>query len=149
MSQLQPTVGLASAIVQLLDFADKLLSPQHAVHHGDKGASPGNHAVLQNVANNLHRLSARVAKVDKKAGKVGGMYFMNLLSLADQTKTWITYLTEYVLQAQAKLSYGEPDYTSVRDALVTVKKDKELAGLKEHFASIRAQVDASLLMVLR
>ncbi|KAF1953991.1 hypothetical protein CC80DRAFT_135094 [Byssothecium circinans] len=149
MTQLQPTVGLASAVVQVVDFADKILSPQHSVYHSSKGASPGNHAVLQNVANNLYRLSARITKADKKAGRVGGTYLLNLLSLGEQTRTWISYLIDYVLQAQAKLNYGEPNYTSLRDALATVKKDKELVGLKDHFKSIRAQVDACLLVALR
>ncbi|KAF2644266.1 hypothetical protein P280DRAFT_228488 [Massarina eburnea CBS 473.64] len=148
MSPLQPTVGLASAIVQSLDFADKILSHEHSVHHSSKGASPGDHAVLQNVANNLYRLTSKIAKADKKAGKIGGA-LLNLLSVGEQTRTWIGYLAEYVLQAQAKLKYEEPEHASVRDALATVKKDKELVGLKEHFGDLRGEVDATLLVALR
>jgi hypothetical protein len=153
MPQLQPSVGLASAIIQALDFADKVLSPHHTIldQGAAKGASsPGNHAVLQNVANNLYRLITGIPKADKKAGKIGGNALSSLLNQGESARIWIGYMIDYVLQAQAKLNYGEqPNFSTVREALITVKKDKDLVNLKDFLKTLRNQVDTSLLATLR
>ncbi|CAI6341757.1 unnamed protein product [Periconia digitata] len=146
-------ITLALAIVQAIDFADKLLSKEHAIHRSTKGASPGSFAILNNISNNLYRLNARIvhglsnrSSPDRKSTKVNEA---TLFKLAQQTKDFTTTLTDVVLQAQAKLNYEEPNYPTPRDALGTVMKEKEMTFMKKSLGTIRTEVDATLLLILR
>ncbi|PVH96511.1 hypothetical protein DM02DRAFT_631904 [Periconia macrospinosa] len=147
-------IALALAVVQAIDFADKLLSKDHPIYYSDKGANPGSFAVLNNISNNLYRLSAKItdnvsnrSSPDRKS--TSKINEGALSRLAHQTKEITATLTDVVLQAQAKLNFGEPKYLTARDALGTVMKEKEMTFMKKSLGAIRSEVDAAVLLVLR
>lgn len=153
MSQLVPAIPLALSVVQTIDFADKLLSQNHPIHYSDTGANPGSFAVLNNVSNNLYRLNARIVDAissrsssDRKSTKVNEAA---LLRHAHQTKEVTSTLTDVVLQAQAKLNYSEPNWATVKDALATVMKEKEITVMRKSLAAIRTEIDVIMLLALR
>jgi hypothetical protein len=150
-----PAVGLASAIVQIIDFSVKCTRKDHKVYQPTEGNFVENYAILQDVASNLFRLSLNLDQndlkklaSDPKRGKLSEPA-EELLKLSDQTKELTTTLVDAVLQAQARGSFGDPKWQTVREALSTVWKKKEITGLKKKLRNVRKDVDTVLLVALR
>jgi hypothetical protein len=150
-----PAVGLASSIVQIVDFSVKITQKDHKIYQPTDGDHVENHAILQDVANNLYRLSTKLDQndlkklsSDPKRGKLSEPA-EHLLKLAAETKELTTLLIDAVLQAQARGVFGDPKWNTVREALSTVWKKKEITGIKKKFKSVRKDLDTVLLLALR
>lgn len=150
-----PAVGLASSIVQIVDFSVKICQKDQKIYQPTEGDSVENHALLQHVADNLFRLSLNLDRndlkklaSDPKRGKLSEPA-EHLLKLSDETKELTTTLVDAVIQAQARGSYGDPKWNTIRDALSTVWKKKEITGTKKKLKNVRKEVDTVLLVALR
>ena len=62
-----PAVGLASAIIQIVDFAVRITKKENQIYQpSQEDDFVSNYAVLQNVASNLFKLSLRLDENDLK-----------------------------------------------------------------------------------
>jgi hypothetical protein len=150
-----PAVGLASSIIQIVDFSVKILSKDHKVYQLTDGATVENHTLLQDIAQNLFRLSSNIEQndlkklsADPKRPKLSDAA-EQLLKVSDDTKLLTTTLIDAVLQAQARGSFSDPKFQTGREALLTVWKKKDITGLKKKLKNIRKEVDTSLMVALR
>ncbi|KAF2016210.1 hypothetical protein BU24DRAFT_422561 [Aaosphaeria arxii CBS 175.79] len=150
-----PAVGLASSIIQIIDFSVKITSQDNVIHQPADGEPIDNSTILQNAANNLFRLSLNIDQndlkrmsTDPKRPKLSDAA-EEMLKLSDETKTLTTTLINAVLQAQARGSFADPKWQTVREALSTVWKKKEITGIKKKFRDVRKDVDIALMVALR
>jgi hypothetical protein len=149
-----PAVGLASAIIQIVDFSIKITQKEHKIYQPAEGSIVENHAVLQAVAHNLFRLSLKLDQNDlsrlasEKRGKLSEPAEM-LLKLADDAKELTAPLTDAVLQAQAHGTFGDPKWQTVREALSTIWKKKDITGIKKKLKNVRKEVETALLIALQ
>ncbi|KAF2876481.1 hypothetical protein BDV95DRAFT_590592 [Massariosphaeria phaeospora] len=150
-----PAVGLASSLVQIIDFSVKVLQKEYKIYQSADGDFIENPTLLQNAVDNLFRLlfqlennDLKKLSADPKRGKLSEAA-EHLLKLGDETKLLATPLIDAILQAQAKGSYGDPKWTTLREALLTVWKKKDVTGLKKKLRNVRKDVDTSLLLALK
>ena len=150
-----PAVGLASSIIQIVDFAVKTLSKEHKIYQPTDGEAVENHAVLQDIANNLNRLSLNINQndlkrlnSDPKRPKLSEAAEL-LLKFSDETQELTKALIDAILQAQARGSFSDPKWQTAREALLTVWKKKEITGLKKKLKNVRREVDIALMIALR
>ncbi|KAF2732565.1 hypothetical protein EJ04DRAFT_469981 [Polyplosphaeria fusca] len=150
-----PAVGLASSILQIIDFGVKITQKDHKLFHPSEGESVENHVVLQCIANHLNALSSELDENDlkkltaEKKGPKLSEAAAQLLKLSDETKEQTTALIDAVLQAQSRGSYSDPKWQTGREALLSAWKKKDLKTLKKKLKQIRKEVDTSLLVALR
>ncbi|KAF2794964.1 hypothetical protein K505DRAFT_407227 [Melanomma pulvis-pyrius CBS 109.77] len=150
-----PAVGLSSSIIQIVDFAVRILSKDHKIYQPTDGEAVENHTVLQDIAKNLFRLSLNIDQndlkrlsSDPKRPKLSEAA-EHLLKFSDETKILTATLIDAVLQAQARGSFSDPKWQTGRDALLTVWKKKEITGLKKKLKNVRKEVDIALMIALR
>lgn len=150
-----PAVGLASSLVQILDFSIKCTRKDHNVFHPTEGEAVGNHTVLQDVANNLFRLSVKIDQSDLKKLSSGPKHGKlsepaeHLLKISGEVKEQVTLLIDAVIQAQARGSFGDPKWLTIRDSLSGVWKKKEITTIKKKFRAFRKEVETALLLALQ
>lgn len=150
-----PAVGLASSIIQIVDFAVRITKKENTIYQPADGQIVSNTGVLQNVASNLYRLSLRLDEndlkklsTDAKRPKLSEAA-EQMLKVGEETKELTTTLIDAVLQAQARGTEADPAWKTVREALGTVWKKKEITGIKKKFKGVRKEVDSVLLVALR
>ncbi|KAF2683464.1 hypothetical protein K458DRAFT_46854 [Lentithecium fluviatile CBS 122367] len=149
------TVGLATALVQTIDFSANILSENHAIYPSSDGASPDNHTVLRDITNNFHRLSFRISENDakrrgaeKKNAKLSEAE-QHLLKLSDELRELVDPLRDAFLHVQPRGSYSDPKWGSAREALLTVWKEKDITNLLKKLKNVKKEVDTTLLFALR
>lgn len=153
-----PAVGLASAILQIIEFAIQCLRKDNNIYQPvDPEATPPveNARVLQKVIDNLHRLTDAIDNAELKKlhdGSKGKLSepAQHLLKLSDETKELTNPLIDAFIAAQAKGSFGDPRWGTAREALCNgVWKDRDVTGLKKKLRAVRKEVDVALLLALR
>lgn len=152
-----PAVGLATALLLLVDFAIKCLQKQNAIFQpADGGAAVvENAAVLQKIIDGLFRLqdavgNAELRKLSEKSRAKLSEPALLLLKISDETKELVPPLIEALIAAQAKGSYGDPRWATAREALCNaVWKERDVTGLKKKLRAVRKEVDVALLLALR
>jgi hypothetical protein len=153
-----PAVSLASSLIQVTDFSIKITRKDHKVFQpiGSDTSIVENHTLLQDVANHLNRLLLKLDINDlkklsadpKRKGKLSEPA-EQLLKISAEAKELGRTLVDSVLRAQAQGSYGDPKWGTVREALMTVLKKKEVTAIKKKFKTIRKEVEANLMINLR
>ena len=156
-----PAVGLASALVQTIDFSIKTLRKDNLIFQStDPAAKPVENAVfLQDLIHNFYRLIDLInqselkrmhdASTDKKSKKLSEAA-QNLLKLVDQTKELTNPLIDALISAQARLSFGDPRWGTAREALMNgVWKKGDVTGAKKKFRALRREVETALLLAMR
>jgi hypothetical protein len=148
-------VGLATAILQTIDFAVNILSENRAIYPSSDGASPDNQTVLRDITNNFHRLSFRISENDvkrrgaeKKNAKLSEAE-QHLLKMSEEMKELVDPLRDAFFRVQPRGSYSDPNWGSAREALLTVWKEKEMIALAKRLNGIKKDVDTALLSALR
>ena len=148
-------VGLATALVQTIDFSSGTLSENRAIYPNSDGASPDNHMVLRDITNNFHRLSFRISENDakrrgaeKKNAKLSDAE-QYLLELSDKLKELVEPLRDAFLHVVPPGSYYDPKWGSAREALLTVWKEKDITTLMKKLKYLKKEVDSTLLFALR
>ncbi|KAJ4343959.1 hypothetical protein N0V95_006509, partial [Ascochyta clinopodiicola] len=153
-----PAVGLASAILQLLDFAIRCLRKDNAIYQpGEPEATAPveNAQVLQKIVDNLYRLTDAIDNSELKklhSGSKGKLSepAQHLLKLSDETKELTNPLIDALIATQAKGSFGDPRWGTAREALCNgVWKERDVTGLKKKLRAVRKEVDVALLLALR
>jgi hypothetical protein len=148
-------VGLATALVQTIDFSINTLSENRTIHPNSNGASPDNHMVLRDITNNFHRLSSRISEnytkrrvMEKKNAKLSEAE-QYLLELSDKLKELVDPLRDAFLHVVPPGSYYDPKWGSAREALLTVWKEKDITTLMKKLKVMKKEVDGTLLVALR
>ncbi|OSS54859.1 hypothetical protein B5807_01797 [Epicoccum nigrum] len=154
-----PAVGLATALLLLVDFAIKCLQKQNAIYQpGDGAAVPvvENAAVLQRIIDGLFRLQdcvgdAELRKLSEKSRAKLSEPALLMLKISDEARELVPPLIEALVAAQAKGSYGDPRWGTAREALChhAVWKERDVTGLKKKLRAVRKEVDVALLLALR
>ncbi|KAH7138816.1 hypothetical protein B0J11DRAFT_25033 [Dendryphion nanum] len=150
-----PVVGLASSIIQVVDFSVRITKKDNQIYQPPEGELVENTSILQNVANNLYRLSLKLDQndlkklsTDPKRPKLSEAA-EQILKLGEEAKELTATLIDAVLQAQSRGTAADPKWQTVREALSTVWKKKEITGIKKKFKHVRKEVDSVLLVALR
>jgi len=162
-------LGLASNIVQFVDFASKLISQSHEIYRSADGALEDN-VVLEYVAKNLSRLGdelkskqadiktgrealARERDWAKKDGRV--IPEPEKVTAAgkqlQQLSKECSAVSNELLQELEKLKIKEPHkrWESFRQALNSVWSQEKIRALETRLEGIRKQLDTTLLVCLR
>ncbi|KAF3005746.1 hypothetical protein E8E13_006728 [Curvularia kusanoi] len=151
-----PAVGLAAALLLLVDFAIKCLQKQNTIFQpADVAAIVENPAVLQKIIDNLFRLqdavgNAELRRLSEKSRSKLSEPALLLLKISDETRDLIPPLVDALIATQAKGSYGDPRWATAREALChAVWKERDVTGLKKKLRAVRREVDVALLLALR
>jgi hypothetical protein len=156
-----PAVGLASALVQTIDFSINTLRKDHPIFQpSDASSTPvENAAFLQNIINNLYRLidlidTSELKKLhddkNNKNAKKLSEAAQQLLKHSEQVKELTTPLIDALIAAQEKGKFGDPRWPTARDALMNgVWKKGDVTGAKKKFRALRREIDTSLLLAMR
>lgn len=153
-----PAVGLASHILQIVDFSIKVLrKDNHIYQPSDPESTPlvENANILQYIINNLFRLTDAIDNSELKKlhhGSKGKLSepAQQLLKISEETKDLTSPLIDALIATQAKGSFGDPRWGTAREALCSgVWKERDVTGLKKKLRAVRKDVDAALLLALR
>ncbi|KAF3044647.1 hypothetical protein E8E12_007194 [Didymella heteroderae] len=154
-----PAVGLAQGILLLVDFSIKVLQKQTLIFTpSDATASPveQNAHVLQVIVDTLFRLTDAIEQAELKRLGEGSKSKLsepaqNLLKISDEAKELTGPLIEALLATQKKGSFGDPRWSTAREALCAsgVWKERDVTGLKKKLRALRREVDVALLLALR
>ena len=157
-----PAVGLASALVQIIDFSINTLRKDNLIAQpSDPAAKPIENAeFLQDLIDNFYRLTDLIdqselkklhgGKAADKKGKKLSEAAQTLLKLVDLTKELTNHLIDSLISAQSRLSYGDPRRATAREALMNgVMKKSDVTGAKKKFRVLRREVDTALLLAMR
>lgn len=157
--KIMPAVGLAQSILLLVDFSIKVLQKQTLIFTpSDANASPAeqNAHVLQVIVDTLFRLTDAVEQAELKRLGEGSKSKLsepaqNLLKISEEAKELTAPLIEALLQTQKKGSFGDPRWSTAREALCAsgVWKERDVTGLKKKLRALRKEVDVALLLALR
>ncbi|KAF1920048.1 hypothetical protein BDU57DRAFT_583573 [Ampelomyces quisqualis] len=144
-----PAVGISSALVQIIDFSINVLRKDNLIYEPTgTSTTPVEHsAVLQDIANNLYRLTdvidqselrkLQIEKTEKKGAKLSEAA-QQLLKHSEQVKEL------------ARGSNDDAKWRTARDALTNgVWKKKDVTGTKKKLRALRREIDSSLLLALR
>jgi hypothetical protein len=157
-----PAVGLASALVQIIDFSINALRKDQPIYQPtDASTTPvGNVAVLQSTINNLYRLIDLIDQSElkklhdekteqKKSAKLSEAA-QQLLKYSEQVKEVVEGLIDALKAIQARATPEDPTWPTARDALMNgVWKKKDVTSNKKKLRTLRKDVDTSLLVALR
>jgi hypothetical protein len=156
-----PAVGLASALVQTIDFSINTLRKDHPIFQpSDASSTPvENAAFLQNIIHNLYRLidlidTSELKKLhddkNNKNAKKLSEAAQQLLKHSEQVKELTTPLIDALIAAQEKGKFGDPRWPTARDALINgVWKKGDVTGAKKKLRALRREIDTSLLLAMR
>jgi hypothetical protein len=157
--KIMPAVGLAQGILLLVDYSIKVLQKQTLIYTpGDANASPveQNAHVLQVIVDTLFRLTDAIEQAELRRLGEGSKSKLsepaqNLLKISEETKELTAPLIEALLQTQKKGSFGDPRWSTAREALCAsgVWKERDVTGLKKKLRAVRREVDVALLLALR
>jgi hypothetical protein len=157
-----PAVGLASALVQIIDYSINVLRKDHLIYRpSDAPTTPiENEAVLQDIIDNLYRLTDIIDQSElkklynekneqKKSAKLSEAA-QQLLKYSEQVKELVEGLQDALIAVKTRGSPDDPQWPTARDALTNgVWKKKDVTGSKKKLRALRKEVDTSLLIALR
>jgi hypothetical protein len=142
--------GLASNILQVVDFASNIVSRGHKLYNSADGRIE-EHSILDAVLENLTELyddlqRTFTGKESRKTLKSTPTE-LQLIRLKAESEQIIKELRASL----SKVQVTEPHRTwqSLHQALRSVSTDKEIARLTSKLESIRKQVDTAILVSLR
>ena len=162
-------LGLASNIVQFVDFASKLISQSHEIYRSADGALEDNVA-LEHVAKNLSKLGNELKSkraditTGRKALAWGGEWARKDGSVISepekvtaagkqlqQLSKDCSAVSNELLQELEKLKIKGPHkrWESFRQALNSVWSQEKIRALETRLEGIRKQLDTTLLVCLR
>ncbi|KAF2113604.1 hypothetical protein BDV96DRAFT_613546 [Lophiotrema nucula] len=141
-------LGLASNIIQFVQFAGKLISESQEAYESIDGVSQRN-ANLEGIANdllNLHQQLLKDASSRTPGAKLSAAE-AQLQSLAKES-TQVAEKLIGIVQA-LKSSARNKRWKSVRHAIASSWKQSDIAALQARLGDIRQQLDTALLICLR
>jgi len=139
------SLGLASNVIQIIDFTGRIISHTHEISHSAEGVLES-HTFLEDAANNLSELYQELAKNNTKSTKLSEAD-RQLLKLRrecqDVTKNLIDLLN------CVKNQNPHDKWQSVRQAILCMWSQKDILAHETKLDSIRKQIGTALLCSLR
>lgn len=131
--------SLAAAIIQLADFSGKVFSRSRELHLSADGALL-KHTELATIANNFRQLLKSLRKDDK---------LPELSNLVIEAESVTNELLTLLQELAGEATVSKTRWSSVRQALLTIGKDRELCAHEERISVYRKQLDTALLIDLK
>ncbi|KAF2823870.1 hypothetical protein CC86DRAFT_384404 [Ophiobolus disseminans] len=140
-------LGLASNIVQIVDFSSRIISRGHELYKSANGRTE-EHDILDSAASNLSELHKDL-QVSGSTGNPRKLRASDrqLLELKLQSQKVVAELSAAL--AKARVSGPHQKWQSVYQALKSVSTDKDISNLANQLDDIRKQVDTAILVSLR
>jgi len=140
-------LGVASNIIQIVDFSSRIISRGHELYRSADGQAAG-HVVLESAANNLLALLGGLerSKVHRSPEELT-VADLQLVALQTKTETAVNKLRQYLQDVQ--VTGGNRSVKSIQQALKSLSTDKEISRLANELDNIRKQVDTVLLVSMR
>ena len=141
-------LGLASNVIQVIDFSWKLVDRGNALYKSSDGASIENREV-EMIADDLSRLANRLhtslTETEKSAMLTAGEE-----SLRDLSKKCEVVARELITALdRLKVKKKHRRCESFRKALITVWGREEIENIASRLSALRAQLDTHVLLSLR
>jgi hypothetical protein len=142
-------IGLAASLVQITSFVKEILSDSHELYLSADGALVQNlelEAVcrrLDGLVLNLDKKAARVANRGSQATEIDQQLATLSLETQKITKEFLGRLEKL------KLNVGDNKWKTVRRAIESVVKSKDLELLANRLSKHRDQIDTALLLSQR
>ncbi|KAF2734654.1 hypothetical protein EJ04DRAFT_564072 [Polyplosphaeria fusca] len=140
-------IGLASNVIQFVEFAGKLIGEAQEAYESAEGVSLRN-ANVENIANDLLSLHQQLKRdACRTPGSTASAAEEQLQRLVAES----TQIAEKLIQIVQGLRGGGHNrrWTSVRHALASAWKQKDITVLKARLGEIRQQLDTTLLICVR
>jgi hypothetical protein len=150
-----PAVGLASSILQIVDFGVKITKKDRRIFQSIEDEHTPNLVVSQSIVDYLSTLLSQLEQdnLQKLTTQKRGLQLSEpaerLLKISDELKEPVDTLIDAVRRVQAQGSYSDLTWRTGRGALMSVLNKKEVKTLKKRFKHARKDADASLLLALR
>lgn len=140
-------LGLASNIIQFVQFASKLIAESQEAYDSIDGVSQRN-ANLESIASSLIGLHQQLAK---DAYRAPGVELSAAEAQLQRLVTESVEISEELIRIVRglKSDRGNKRWKSVRHAIITAWKQKDIAALQARLNEIRQQLDTALLICLR
>ncbi|KAH7357440.1 hypothetical protein BKA66DRAFT_612717 [Pyrenochaeta sp. MPI-SDFR-AT-0127] len=145
---MEPVValGIASNIIQLVDFSSRLISRGHELYQSADGRTEHN-TILENATDNLSELyndlSCRTIFDPSKATAAD----KQIIALQKESAGVAQKLKEALNKAKRK--DGNKKWRSIHQAICSVHSDRTISKLADQLDHIRKQIDTILLVSLR
>ena len=138
-------LGLASNVVQFVDFGTKLFAGAAELYHSVDGTLAVN-AQLETITKDLSSMSAELGTANHYGTQPVSADVKNLMELALSCKQ----LADEVLVVLTKLKVpnGHGRWKSIRQALAGAWKEKEIRAYVERLDRFRSQMTAHLIAIL-
>ena len=144
-------LGLASNIVQLVQFVGTVISDSHEVYSSTDGALQRN-SMLEEVAQNLAEMNSELMRSQRSMSS----WFMSLSPAERQLKNLCEECDVVSRELLAKLDTLKvrsrsryKRWDSFRQALKSMWNEGELRALEKRLEHIRTRLDTNLLICLR
>jgi hypothetical protein len=140
-------IGLAASIVQLFNFVKDVLGDSHKIYKSANGTLVEN-MDLETICKRLEALSLEIQKntPEVPARKLSEAD-SQLQTLTGEARTRAKELIQ-MLESLKNTSKGSA-WESVRKALASAAKSKDLELLEDRLGRVRGQIDSVLLVTLR
>ena len=140
-------LGLASSVIQFIDFGQKLVAKSVEIHGSASGALSAN-IELENLAVDLHALCYNLSNSrDSLTASRPSTEELGLLSLATGCRELATEFT--ALLQRLKVQNQQSKWASVRQALESAWNENAIKNYVRRLENYRSQIMARLLELLR
>jgi formate dehydrogenase maturation protein FdhE len=138
-------LGIASNIIQIVNFASRLVSRGHELYQSADGRL-ADHAVLDSAAQNLSTLANDQLKFGGAISREPTATYAQLVKLKADSQTIADKLSSALNKASVRGKHKK--WQSIFQALMSIYKEKEISSLASQLDNIRKQVDTTLLVSL-
>jgi hypothetical protein len=139
-------LGLASNIIQVVDFSTRIIARGHELYRSADGRTK-EHAVLDSATASLSELYDSLGAL--RVSGVGNWTAADkqLVQLRKETKIAVRELRNALDEVALKIGHG--NFQSIYQALKLIWNEAEINGLTTRLDSIRNQVDTVFLVSIR
>lgn len=138
-------LGVASNILQIVDFAARLVSRGYQVYHSADGRTQ-EHVNLITIADSLSQLSRDMVANEENWRQETTAAYKQLVALQDEIEDVVRKIHEAIDKARVKESHKV--WASVYQAIRSVRSDKEISELASRLNNIRQRANTVLLISL-
>lgn len=142
-------LGLASNIVQIIDFSSRIIAHGRQVYKSADGRTT-EHAVLDDAARNLSELLNSLRSFEKtQQERVATVANEQLIKLKLESEEAVAELQHALQRARVQNTGKSRKWQSVRQGLMSVRTNKEISALAVRLDNIRRQIDTAVLVSIR
>ena len=140
-------LGLASNVVQFIDFGSKLISESHTIYKSASGSSTGS-IELELIYSDLNELTKGLQSATQSNRQLLSADEAALRQLADSCSTVATELLNVVNTLKVDKNSKHRKWQSFRQAIKSVWKQADIDNLQKRLADFRAQLTLRLVAIL-